>query len=200
MSAIEECQRTGRLAFARAMSPLPAPSESALRRALVRAERGVTLDADRGRDAAARPRAGRGRAAGPAADGGRPGARRRAGVGRAARGRHLQPQGVHPAHPPVPRPLPLLHVRDDAGPAARRRARRRSSRPDEVLDIARAGAAMGCKEALFTLGDRPEDRWPVAARVAATRTASTRRWPTCGRWRSGCWRRPGCSRTSTPAC
>src|SRR5881227_3145320 len=35
--------------------------------------------------------------------------------------------------------------------------------PDEVLDIARAGAALGCKEALFTLGDRPEQRWPVAA-------------------------------------
>ncbi|WP_078863594.1 bifunctional FO biosynthesis protein CofGH [Streptomyces sp. AcH 505] len=34
--------------------------------------------------------------------------------------------------------------------------------PDEVLDIARQGAAMGCKEALFTLGDRPEDRWPEA--------------------------------------
>ncbi|WP_405009554.1 bifunctional FO biosynthesis protein CofGH [Kitasatospora sp. NBC_01539] len=34
--------------------------------------------------------------------------------------------------------------------------------PDEVLDIARAGAAQGCKEALFTLGDRPEDRWPEA--------------------------------------
>ncbi|THA25906.1 7,8-didemethyl-8-hydroxy-5-deazariboflavin synthase [Streptomyces sp. RKND-216] len=34
--------------------------------------------------------------------------------------------------------------------------------PDEVLDIARKGAAMGCKEALFTLGDRPEERWPEA--------------------------------------
>ena len=34
--------------------------------------------------------------------------------------------------------------------------------PDEVLDIARRGAEMGCKEALFTLGDRPEDRWPEA--------------------------------------
>jgi FO synthase len=33
---------------------------------------------------------------------------------------------------------------------------------DEVLAIAAAGAAQGCKEALFTLGDRPEDRWPVA--------------------------------------
>jgi len=34
---------------------------------------------------------------------------------------------------------------------------------DEVLEIARAGARLGCKEALFTLGDRPEDRWPQAA-------------------------------------
>jgi FO synthase len=34
--------------------------------------------------------------------------------------------------------------------------------PDEVLDIARRGAALECKEALFTLGDRPEDRWPQA--------------------------------------
>ena len=34
--------------------------------------------------------------------------------------------------------------------------------PDEVLGIARQGAALGCKEALFTLGDRPEDRWPQA--------------------------------------
>ncbi|MBQ1025876.1 bifunctional FO biosynthesis protein CofGH [Micromonospora sp. C95] len=33
---------------------------------------------------------------------------------------------------------------------------------DEVLAIARAGAAQGCKEALFTLGDRPEERWPAA--------------------------------------
>ena len=34
---------------------------------------------------------------------------------------------------------------------------------DEVVDIAARGAAVGCKEALFTLGDRPEDRWPQAA-------------------------------------
>lgn len=33
---------------------------------------------------------------------------------------------------------------------------------DEVLEIARQGAAQGCKEALFTLGDRPEARWPAA--------------------------------------
>src|SRR5262244_2270065 len=34
--------------------------------------------------------------------------------------------------------------------------------PDEVLEIARQGAALGCKEALFTLGDRPEARWKQA--------------------------------------
>jgi FO synthase len=34
--------------------------------------------------------------------------------------------------------------------------------PDQVLAIARQGAELGCKEALFTLGDRPEDRWPSA--------------------------------------
>jgi FO synthase len=33
---------------------------------------------------------------------------------------------------------------------------------DEVVAIARAGAEAGCKEALFTLGDRPEERWTVA--------------------------------------
>jgi FO synthase len=32
----------------------------------------------------------------------------------------------------------------------------------EIVDIARRGARMGCKEALFTLGDRPEARWPEA--------------------------------------
>ncbi|GAA3004710.1 bifunctional FO biosynthesis protein CofGH [Kitasatospora sp. NPDC127116] len=34
--------------------------------------------------------------------------------------------------------------------------------PDEVLDVARRGAELGCKEALITLGDKPEDRWPEA--------------------------------------
>jgi FO synthase len=35
--------------------------------------------------------------------------------------------------------------------------------PDEVVEIAAQGAALGCKEALFTLGDRPEDRWHQAS-------------------------------------
>jgi len=34
--------------------------------------------------------------------------------------------------------------------------------PDEILEIAAEGAKLGCLEALFTLGDRPEDRWPEA--------------------------------------
>ncbi|HEX4538676.1 MAG TPA: 5-amino-6-(D-ribitylamino)uracil--L-tyrosine 4-hydroxyphenyl transferase CofH, partial [Acidimicrobiales bacterium] len=34
--------------------------------------------------------------------------------------------------------------------------------PSEVLAIAKAGAAAGCHEALFTLGERPEERYPAA--------------------------------------
>ncbi|HTG46372.1 MAG TPA: bifunctional FO biosynthesis protein CofGH [Actinomycetota bacterium] len=41
--------------------------------------------------------------------------------------------------------------------------------PDEVVAIAEAGRRMGCKEALFTLGDRPEERYPVARRWLAER-------------------------------
>lgn len=35
--------------------------------------------------------------------------------------------------------------------------------PEQVVAIAEGGRAMGCKEALFTLGDRPEARYPEAA-------------------------------------
>jgi FO synthase len=38
---------------------------------------------------------------------------------------------------------------------------------DEILAIARAGAAAGCKEALFTLGDKPEKRYKVARQELA---------------------------------
>ena len=34
--------------------------------------------------------------------------------------------------------------------------------PDDVLAIASAGAQAGCHEALFTLGERPEERYPAA--------------------------------------
>ncbi len=38
---------------------------------------------------------------------------------------------------------------------------------DEVLEIARAGAAAGCREALFTLGDKPELRYRAARKELA---------------------------------
>ena len=41
--------------------------------------------------------------------------------------------------------------------------------PDQVLRIARAGARAGCHEALFTLGEAPEGRYPVAAEWLAER-------------------------------
>ncbi|MEA2451811.1 MAG: synthase, partial [Actinomycetota bacterium] len=47
------------------------------------------------------------------------------------------------AHPPVPGHKAYLTI-------------------DEVLAIARAGADAGCREALFTLGDKPERKWPEA--------------------------------------
>ena len=63
--------------------------------------------------------------------------------------------------------IPLTHLcRDKCGyctfaqPPARVQAPYLS--PDEVLAIARAGADAGCHEALFTLGERPELRYPAA--------------------------------------
>ena len=70
---------------------------------------------------------------------------------------------------------------------------------EEVLAIARGGAAQGCKEALFTLGDRPEERWPEAGQWLDERGYDST-WTMCGPARSPCWRRPACCRTSTRAC
>ena len=39
---------------------------------------------------------------------------------------------------------------------------------DEVLEVAREGAAAGCREALFTLGDKPELRYRAAREELAT--------------------------------
>ena len=50
--------------------------------------------------------------------------------------------------------------------------------PDGVLAIARAGKAADCKEALFTLGDKPEDRYSFARNA----------------WQNWCWRRLDCCR------
>jgi 7,8-didemethyl-8-hydroxy-5-deazariboflavin synthase CofH subunit/7,8-didemethyl-8-hydroxy-5-deazariboflavin synthase CofG subunit len=62
-------------------------------------------------------------------------------------------------------PLTML-CRDRCGYCTFAKAPARVESPyltiDEVLDIARAGQAAGCHEALFTLGEGPEDRYPVA--------------------------------------
>ncbi|SNR83021.1 bifunctional FO biosynthesis protein CofGH [Blastococcus mobilis] len=144
------------------MSPLPAPSESALRRAITRAERGVTLDAVEAETLLHARGLGEGElldrlltAAGRVRD---------AGLTSAGR------PGVVTYSRKVF--IPLTHLCRDrchyctfVTTPGRLRAQGKAPflSPDEVLDVARAGAAMGCKEALFTLGDRPEDRWPVAA-------------------------------------
>ena len=46
---------------------------------------------------------------------------------------------------------------------------------DEAVDIARRGAEAGCREALFTLGDKPERRYPQAAREALVGARASRR-------------------------
>jgi 7,8-didemethyl-8-hydroxy-5-deazariboflavin synthase CofG subunit len=52
--------------------------------------------------------------------------------------------------------------------------RARTLTPDDVLTIARAGAAAGCHEALFSLGDKPERRHPEhGAWLAAQGYATT---------------------------
>ena len=62
-------------------------------------------------------------------------------------------------------PLTML-CRDRCGYCTFAKAPARLESPylsiDQVLDIARAGRAAGCHEALFTLGEGPEDRYPTA--------------------------------------
>ena len=41
--------------------------------------------------------------------------------------------------------------------------------PEQVVDVARAGRRLGCAEALFTLGERPEQRYPEAKDWLANR-------------------------------
>src|SRR3954469_22633658 len=63
--------------------------------------------------------------------------------------------------------IPLTHLcRDVCHYCTFARPPRRGERAylalDEVLEVARAGAAAGCREALFTLGDKPELRYRAA--------------------------------------
>src|SRR5712691_11199 len=75
--------------------------------------------------------------------------------------------------------IPLTKLcRDVCGYCTFARPPRRGERAymtlDEVLGMARAGAAAGCREALFTLGDRPELRYKVARdELAALGCATT---------------------------
>src|SRR3954468_8723042 len=144
------------------MSPLSAPAESAVRRAVTRAERGGSLDVT---EAETLLHA-RGLAAGEPLDRLLTAAGRVRDAGLASAGR----RGVVTYSRKVF--IPLTHLCRDrchyctfVTTPGQLRAQGKAPflSPDEVLDVARAGAAMGCKEALFTLGDRPEDRWPVAA-------------------------------------
>src|SRR3954467_521521 len=54
-----------------------------------------------------------------------------------------------------------------------RRGERAYMSIDEVLAVARAGVAAGCREALFTLGDKPELRYRVAREELAALGCST---------------------------
>jgi FO synthase len=144
------------------MTEPPPPTPSALRRALARADRGVTLDASEAEVLLSA----RGLGPGEPLDRLLTAASRVRDAGLASAGR----PGVVTYSRKVF--IPLTHLCRDrchyctfvTTPGQLRAAGRAPFlSPDEVLDIARAGAALGCKEALFTLGDRPEDRWPVAA-------------------------------------
>ena len=82
-----------------------------------------------------------------------------------AEARRLRPGPLVTYSPKVFIPLTTL-CRDVCGYCTFARPPRRGERAyltdEAVLEIARAGAAAGCREALFTLGDRPELRYQVA--------------------------------------
>src|SRR5436189_5593072 len=82
-----------------------------------------------------------------------------------AEAQRLRPGPLVTYSPKVFVPLTTL-CRDVCGYCTFARPPRRGERAymteDEVLAIARAGAAAGCTEALFTLGDKPELRYKVA--------------------------------------
>jgi len=82
-----------------------------------------------------------------------------------AEARRVRPHRLVTYSPKVFIPLTTL-CRDVCGYCTFARPPRRGQRAylteDDVLAIARAGAAAGCREALFTLGDKPELRYKVA--------------------------------------
>ncbi len=133
------------------------PNPQQIRRALARAERGAALDPDEATALLAATGSGLDRLTAAAAK------VRDAGLVAAGRA------GVLTYSPKVFIPITRL-CRDkchyctfvETPKQAARDGRAPYLSPDEILAIAREGAALGCLEALFTLGDRPEDRWPEA--------------------------------------
>ena len=93
-----------------------------------------------------------------------------------AEARRLRPGRLVTYSPKVFIPLTTL-CRDVCGYCTFARPPRRGERAylsiDEVLEIARAGAAAGCHEALFTLGDKPELRYRVAREELAALGCAT---------------------------
>jgi FO synthase len=131
----------------------PVPTEGSLRRALRRARDGASLDPTEAAVLMA--------ARGPALDDLLVSAGRVRDAGLRAAGR----PGVVTYSPKVFVPLTRL-CRDRCHYCTFATTPGRVAAPylerDEVVDLARRGAELGCKEALFTLGDRPELRWPAA--------------------------------------
>jgi FO synthase len=97
-------------------------------------------------------------------------------AGVARRLRELGHGGLVTYSPKVFIPLTKL-CRDVCGYCTFARPPRRGERAymseDEVLEVARAGVAAGCREALFTLGDKPELRYRVARHELAMLGCST---------------------------
>ncbi len=70
---------------------------------------------------------------------------------------------------------------------------------EQVLELCRQGAAMGCQEALFTLGEKPELRYS-AARKALAETGLRQHPGLCAACcRARACRKPACCRTSMRA-
>ncbi|GAB3199591.1 bifunctional FO biosynthesis protein CofGH [Nocardioides hungaricus] len=137
------------------------PTPQQVRRALARAERGAALDVAEAAALLA--------ASGDDLDRLCAVAARVRDAGLVAAGRLVDGRGVVTYSPKVFIPVTKL-CRDrchyctfvEAPGHAAREGRAPYLSPDEILEIASEGARLGCLEALFTLGDRPEERWPEA--------------------------------------
>ena len=141
------------------MTDRPTPQQ--VRRALARVERGAAVDVGEAAVLLAATGADLDRLTAAAA--------RVRDAGLVAAGRQVDGRGVVTYSPKVFIPVTRL-CRDrchyctfvETPAQAAREGRTPYLSPDEILGIARDGAELGCLEALFTLGDRPEDRWPEA--------------------------------------